>query len=210
MEATISRMENLMGTLLTNEDPRCSALLAELFGAEAVRELANQTAASANLSQTTQRKKEMPPSSNPPTSIPDAPTVPHAQASTSGSQQPPTNELGFGNESAPTADFSPRQRRKLSISASPATTSHSLDARKMAYQFSSQTKTSTGVIGHTQDGLTELQDVIGQLSLTEDAEVRYHGRSSGLYLISRSAKYQDFYWDLPPPGPSHHAVCFSA
>lgn len=52
-----------------------------------------------------------------------------------------------------------------------------------------------------QDGpLSELADVVGQLSLDETKEVRYHGRSSGLYLISKSNRYQDFFWRFPKPG----------
>lgn len=49
----------------------------------------------------------------------------------------------------------------------------------------------------TNEPLTELADVIGQLSLNENAEVRYHGRSSGLYLISKSQRYRDFFWHFP-------------
>ncbi|KAI5480235.1 hypothetical protein MNV49_001566 [Pseudohyphozyma bogoriensis] len=48
--------------------------------------------------------------------------------------------------------------------------------------------------------MTELADVVGQLSLNENAEVRYHGRSSGLYLISKSARYKDFFWQFPSAG----------
>lgn len=55
--------------------------------------------------------------------------------------------------------------------------------------------------GQQQDGpLSELADVVGQLSLDETKEVRYHGRSSGLYLISKSNRYQDFFWRFPKPG----------
>ena len=49
----------------------------------------------------------------------------------------------------------------------------------------------------TNEPLTELADVVGQLSLNENAEVRYHGRSSGLYLISKSRRYRDFFWHFP-------------
>lgn len=48
--------------------------------------------------------------------------------------------------------------------------------------------------------LSELADVVGQLSLDENKEVRYHGRSSGLYLISKSARYKDFFWRFPKAG----------
>lgn len=54
----------------------------------------------------------------------------------------------------------------------------------------------------TNDGavMTELADVVGQLSLNENAEVRYHGRSSGLYLLSKSQRYKDFFWQFPSAG----------
>ncbi|KAH8924892.1 hypothetical protein BT69DRAFT_1332618 [Atractiella rhizophila] len=48
--------------------------------------------------------------------------------------------------------------------------------------------------------MNELSDVVGQLSLNENAEVRYHGRSSGLYLISKSSRYRDFFWQFPSTG----------
>ncbi|BGP14207.1 hypothetical protein JCM10213_005900 [Rhodosporidiobolus nylandii] len=75
---------------------------------------------------------------------------------------------------------------------------------------------SPGAIGHTgsahfgaeKEGeeergkreMTELADVVGQLSLNENAEVRYHGRSSSLYLITRSARFRDFFWQFPSTG----------
>ncbi|GAA5887204.1 hypothetical protein JCM6882_002448 [Rhodosporidiobolus microsporus] len=48
--------------------------------------------------------------------------------------------------------------------------------------------------------LTELADVVGQLSLNENAEVRYHGRSSGLYLIAKSQRFRNFFWQFPSAG----------
>ncbi|SDA02837.1 BZ3500_MvSof-1268-A1-R1_Chr11-1g03181 [Microbotryum saponariae] len=48
--------------------------------------------------------------------------------------------------------------------------------------------------------MSELADIVGQLSLNENSEVRYHGRSSGLYLISKSARYKDFFWSFPSAG----------
>ncbi|GAA6052521.1 hypothetical protein JCM3770_003807 [Rhodotorula araucariae] len=60
-----------------------------------------------------------------------------------------------------------------------------------------------------QEPLTELADVVGQLSLNENAEVRYHGRSSGLYLISKSQRFKEFFWRFPSAGvwpPADHRV----
>lgn len=48
--------------------------------------------------------------------------------------------------------------------------------------------------------ISELADVVGQLSLDENEQVRYHGRSSGLYLISKSQRYRDFFWHFPKTG----------
>ncbi|POW03080.1 hypothetical protein PSTT_11339 [Puccinia striiformis] len=53
---------------------------------------------------------------------------------------------------------------------------------------------------HSPATISELADVVGQLSLDENDEVRYHGRSSGLYLISASQRYKDFFWHFPKPG----------
>lgn len=53
---------------------------------------------------------------------------------------------------------------------------------------------------HSPATISELADVVGQLSLNENDEVRYHGRSSGLYLISASKRYKDFFWYFPKPG----------
>ncbi|GAA5998630.1 uncharacterized protein JCM10292_007114 [Rhodotorula paludigena] len=51
-----------------------------------------------------------------------------------------------------------------------------------------------------KEPMSELADVVGQLSLNENAEVRYHGRSSGLYLISKSQRFRDFFWQFPSAG----------
>ncbi|GAA6061791.1 hypothetical protein JCM10212_004847 [Sporobolomyces blumeae] len=57
------------------------------------------------------------------------------------------------------------------------------------------------VVHQGKDGPdSELADVIGQLSLNENEEVRYHGRSSGLYLISQSRRFRDFFWQFPSAG----------
>lgn len=66
--------------------------------------------------------------------------------------------------------------------------------------LSVSTGTGTSRTGQPEGPLSELADVIGQLSLDENKEVRYHGRSSGLYLISKSSRYQDFFWRFPKAG----------
>lgn len=124
---------------------------------------------------------------------------------------------------------SPRQRRRLTgpivgagtaalVGGSPA--ANPTEISKMAFSYAPQTQhLRPGAINHTgtasytlssdaplssdsaQTGeLTELADVVGQLSLNENAEVRYHGRSSGLYLISKSTRFKDFFWQFPSAG----------
>lgn len=62
-------------------------------------------------------------------------------------------------------------------------------------------KLTPGRTIHTaEDDISELADVYGQLSLNEWQEVRYHGRTSGLYLIANSKHFKDFFWRLPNNG----------
>lgn len=46
---------------------------------------------------------------------------------------------------------------------------------------------------------SEISDVVGQLSINESTEICYHGRSSGLHLISKSHRHKDFFWHFPKP-----------
>jgi hypothetical protein len=110
-----------------------------------------------------------------------------------------------------------RQRRRLTHSASPpgqSPESESNQYRGPAALFSPpqapiNSIPHTGTAVYTLTGneieedrdeeegtrvMEELSDVVGQLSLNENKEVRYHGRSSGLYLISQSGRFQDFFW----------------
>ncbi|ORY73251.1 fungal-specific transcription factor domain-domain-containing protein [Leucosporidium creatinivorum] len=128
------------------------------------------------------------------------------------------------------AASSPRQRRRLNNQSPLVGTSQLVgtdvgELKSMAYSFSAQNKQNipatainhTGTASYTlsseadlaqanegteenTSGMSELADVVGQLSLNENAEVRYHGRSSGLYLISKSARYKDFFWQFPSAG----------
>ena len=85
------------------------------------------------------------------------------------------------------------------------------------YQMNGQnailhTNLAQGLVGDaTQDGqpLDELADVVGQLSLAENDEIRYHGRSSGLYLISDSSQFKRPYWTFRPSAPLDRAQCVS-
>ncbi|KWU41105.1 hypothetical protein RHOSPDRAFT_13191, partial [Rhodotorula sp. JG-1b] len=121
--------------------------------------------------------------------------------------------------SAATDILSPRQRRRLDLPGGTSPSVSPPDERKqMAYAFrlppigapaprsgsssaagaaSGQPVLAPDRVAATNEPLTELADVVGQLSLNENAEVRYHGRSSGLYLISKSRRYRDFFWHFP-------------
>lgn len=92
---------------------------------------------------------------------------------------------------------SPRQRRRLNVAASPAGSNSSLPGKAFSFQQPGKTTLPANAINHTGQssyslsadadlspgnevedgaGMTELADVVGQLSLNENAEVRYHGR----------------------------------
>ncbi|KAM0754933.1 hypothetical protein T439DRAFT_377335 [Meredithblackwellia eburnea MCA 4105] len=116
---------------------------------------------------------------------------------------------------------SPRQRRKLNTAGASPADGKEPAAKAFSFQPPVKTNLPPNAINHTGQasyslsadaelspgaeqedgqGMTELADVVGQLSLNENAEVRYHGRSSGLYLISKSARYKDFFWQFPSAG----------
>ena len=42
--------------------------------------------------------------------------------------------------------------------------------------------------GADSDGEDDVVDAVGQLSVNEDEQLRYHGKASGLYLLGFSAK----------------------
>lgn len=49
---------------------------------------------------------------------------------------------------------------------------------------------ASGYMGTTADSDSEddVVDAVGQLSLNEDEQVRYHGKASGLYLLGINTK----------------------
>ncbi|KAL8286842.1 hypothetical protein RQP46_003848 [Phenoliferia psychrophenolica] len=149
--------------------------------------------------------------------IPISPTLPSSmnpRGASGGSLSIPQHVGQDGGASA----SSPRQRRRLNAGASPAGSNSSLPAGKaFSFQPTGQPTLPANAINHTGQssyslsadadlspggevedgqGMTELADVVGQLSLNENAEVR----SSGLYLISKSARYKDFFWQFPSAG----------
>ncbi|KAG1743751.1 fungal-specific transcription factor domain-containing protein [Suillus paluster] len=89
-----------------------------------------------------------------------------------------------------------RQRLRLGSSSSPDLSEHS------------QTYAPTSTDSEDED---DVADAVGQLSLNEDEQVRYHGKASGLYLLGYNAKEEarneGGIWRFPkarvwPPLPS--------
>ncbi|EJU01612.1 hypothetical protein DACRYDRAFT_100452 [Dacryopinax primogenitus] len=60
------------------------------------------------------------------------------------------------------------------------------------------------------DENVDLADVVGQLSIDENDQVRYHGKASGLHLLSRSERHREGIWRFPParvwPPSENHVV----
>lgn len=91
-------------------------------------------------------------------------------------------------EEKPFFDDSPRVKRRVSLLASPRPTPIPLQDRD-ASPWRSDTATSS---------LPDLEQGFGTISLNENDEFRFHGRSSGLDLISQSAHHKDSFWKMPP------------
>lgn len=51
-----------------------------------------------------------------------------------------------------------------------------------------------------QDGTTERSTVLGYLSIDENMTMRYHGPTSGLYLITASRVFASPFWQFSNPG----------
>jgi hypothetical protein len=51
-----------------------------------------------------------------------------------------------------------------------------------------------------QDGTTERSTVLGYLSIDENLTMRYHGPTSGLYLITSSRVFSSPFWQFSNPG----------
>ncbi|GAA5966610.1 hypothetical protein JCM3765_005674 [Sporobolomyces pararoseus] len=105
---------------------------------------------------------------------------------------------------SPSSGVSPRPRSGTSNSTSPGAGGEEVERENARWAESASPGPSTKVEGGggtaTEGPDNELADVIGQLSLNENEEVRYHGRSSGLYLISKSQRFRDFFWQFPSAG----------
>ncbi|KAG0144126.1 hypothetical protein CROQUDRAFT_47765 [Cronartium quercuum f. sp. fusiforme G11] len=217
IESRLHRMEALLGGLLQNDDPRAQALLSELIGDNEVRDLLKKDlkAAAEQGSDGKIRKSwklpELPPITS--TSEVNKPTkldlnLTETQKALWGvrhldqpgvqnpSPDPEPHRTGHNSdpdETSPGPEHDPgqprHQRRRLN-----SETEHGPN------QDGKASRSSTLGHGQGSSSINELTDVVGQLSLNEDDEVRYHGRSSGLYLITASQRHQDYFWRFPQPG----------
>ncbi|KAG2108501.1 fungal-specific transcription factor domain-containing protein [Suillus discolor] len=103
------------------------------------------------------------------------PSSSQPRSPTSGANNPRTIQLSQSRTS-PSLTFDDngrRQRRRLGSSSSPDPSDHS------------QTQAPASTDSEDED---DVADAVGQLSLNEDEQVRYHGKASGLYLLGYNAK----------------------
>lgn len=54
----------------------------------------------------------------------------------------------------------------------------------------------------------EITDSLGQLSIDENSNIRYHGKASGLHLITNNRRHEQGIWNFPAPGiwPASHEL----
>ena len=54
----------------------------------------------------------------------------------------------------------------------------------------------------------DISDSLGQLSIDENSNMRYHGKASGLYLITNNKRHKQGIWNFPAPGiwPASHEL----
>jgi hypothetical protein len=92
---------------------------------------------------------------------------------------PRTIQLSSASASPPLTldDNGRRQRRRLGASTSP--------------EISDQSPVHATASTDSEDE-DDIVDAVGQLSLNEDEQVRYHGKASGLYLLGYNAKRAEF------------------
>ncbi|KAG2057972.1 hypothetical protein BDR06DRAFT_951074 [Suillus hirtellus] len=103
------------------------------------------------------------------------PSSSQPRSPTSGANNPRTIQISQSRTS-PSLTFEDngrRQRRRLGSSSSPAPSDRS------------QTQAPASTDSEDED---DVADAVGQLSLNEDEQVRYHGKASGLYLLGYNAK----------------------
>ncbi|KIJ16298.1 hypothetical protein PAXINDRAFT_98785 [Paxillus involutus ATCC 200175] len=149
-------------------------------------------------------------SSQPPSSRPPRPFAPSVATSTSNiisfndSQSIRRQHSSIRLSRLPEEDHVRRQRRRVEgdgeggdggISPGATSVTHVRNGRSSPGYSPARSSTgyaSGGGYGHMgstdSDSDDDLVNAVGQLSLNEDEQVRYHGKASGLYLLDVSAK----------------------
>jgi hypothetical protein len=213
-------MEELLSGLLNNNDPNVEALLGDLIGPAQAHELLTKELTQASgsppaIPKKVKVKQESTTSISPISTIGSTvgSTFDQALAQSTSGQYRDTrrHSEGWINESThfnnhsnhPSNDFkSPRQRRKMEDSSddiNPLLNSN-FETKSMAYSFG-PIGSSGSRVDHDDASFdngeaekrgksTELENDLGQLSLNENSEVRYHGRSSGLCWSSLSSLHK--------------------
>ncbi|TIC19225.1 hypothetical protein E3Q13_01426 [Wallemia mellicola] len=93
------------------------------------------------------------------------------------------------HDAVPTSAVNPTQRRRLN-----SLQSLQLDVKPQ--------------IEELEDSSDEVTDSLGQLSIDENSNIRYHGKASGLHLITNNKRHEQGIWNFPAPGiwPASHEL----
>lgn len=220
-------MEALLGNLLQSDDPRAQALLGELIGDNEAKEMLKKDlkAATEGAESGKGRKSwKLPPLPDVEGMLGrasgegkgDFTTMRDISGNASDDEKPDTDDNRLARANSADDDRQRAQRRKLNSDTGSNEAAPNPLARPRSQR--SNTIPHTGMATYTLPGsnmplsppadtssgsaepISELADVVGQLSLDENEQVRYHGRSSGLYLITGSQRFNQFLWHFPKPG----------
>jgi len=129
-------------------------------------------------------------------------TLSHALPSLRSSRQSSSRETN------PETDRPKRQRRgdadrDISPSAASSTRSPVFSVSSSASPVLSRTGEGPGSGGDT-DGEEDVAEALGQLSVNEDQQIRFHGKASGLHLLGintkAEARNEGGIWSVRPHG----------
>ncbi|TIA81811.1 hypothetical protein E3P92_02325 [Wallemia ichthyophaga] len=119
-----------------------------------------------------------------------------------------TGSGGFGGSahsasSGPSAPSGPSPT--LPADSSYIQSTHTQRRRLDDYPSFPNHSTQLPSITHIDDSIA---DSIGQLSIDENENIRYHGKASGLHLITNNRRHQQGIWNFPAPGiwPASHEL----
>jgi hypothetical protein len=110
----------------------------------------------------------------------------HTSPQPSFSTDRPALSLNIGHPGSPDSSEPPRSRQRRTSSHSPSDSFHSLRSSPAGAGASSAVLGSDAMDEHEKNRNAEedaLVSEVGQLSLNEEREVRFHGQASGLHLL---------------------------